>query len=129
MTSPEATALTAGAEGLGRRVCQAKYDQQPQGDPARVGEHDVAARLLGHHPCVHEQARRTAVKEVQLRHVNDDELTANRGCREDRKTGWSADASEAELDELDTAARAHLQNPHTITMYGPLFLVWARRSA
>lgn len=38
-------------------------------------------------------------------------------------------ASEAELDELDTAARAHVQDPDTITMYGLLFLVWARRSA
>jgi SAM-dependent methyltransferase len=38
-------------------------------------------------------------------------------------------ASEAELDELDAAARAHVQDPHTITIYGLLFLVWARRSA
>ncbi len=38
-------------------------------------------------------------------------------------------ASEIELDDLDTAARAHVQDPHTITMYGLLFLVWARRSA
>jgi SAM-dependent methyltransferase len=38
-------------------------------------------------------------------------------------------ASGSELDELDTAARAHVRDPHTITMYGLLFMVWARRSA
>ena len=36
-------------------------------------------------------------------------------------------ASAAELDELDTAARAHLDNPHTVVIYGLLFLTWARK--
>jgi hypothetical protein len=36
-------------------------------------------------------------------------------------------ASEAELDELDTAARAHLTDPRTLTMSGLLFLTWARK--
>jgi ubiquinone/menaquinone biosynthesis C-methylase UbiE len=36
-------------------------------------------------------------------------------------------ASAAELDELDTAARAHLQDPHTIVISGLLFLTWARK--
>lgn len=36
-------------------------------------------------------------------------------------------ATEAELDELDTAARTHVQDPDTITMVGLLFLVWARK--
>jgi SAM-dependent methyltransferase len=36
-------------------------------------------------------------------------------------------ASAAELDELDTAARAHLQDPHTIVIYGLLFLTWGRK--
>jgi SAM-dependent methyltransferase len=38
-------------------------------------------------------------------------------------------ASGAELDELDAAARGHVQDAQTITMYGLLVLVWARRSA
>jgi SAM-dependent methyltransferase len=38
-------------------------------------------------------------------------------------------ASEAELDELDAAARAHLEDPRTIVMSGLLFLVWARKPA
>ena len=36
-------------------------------------------------------------------------------------------ASAAELDELDTAARAHLQDPHTIVISGLLFLTWGRK--
>jgi SAM-dependent methyltransferase len=36
-------------------------------------------------------------------------------------------ASTAELDELDTAARAHLQDPHTIVISGLLFLTWGRK--
>jgi ubiquinone/menaquinone biosynthesis C-methylase UbiE len=36
-------------------------------------------------------------------------------------------ASAAELDELDTAARAHLQDPHTLVISGLLFLTWARK--
>jgi ubiquinone/menaquinone biosynthesis C-methylase UbiE len=36
-------------------------------------------------------------------------------------------ASAAELDELDTAARAYLQDPHTIVISGLLFLTWARK--
>jgi ubiquinone/menaquinone biosynthesis C-methylase UbiE len=36
-------------------------------------------------------------------------------------------ASAAELDELDTTARAHLQDPHTIVISGLLFLTWARK--
>ena len=35
-------------------------------------------------------------------------------------------ASAAELDELDTAARAHLDDPHTLVNYGMLFLTWGR---
>lgn len=38
-------------------------------------------------------------------------------------------ASEAELDELDAAARAHLDDPRTIVVSGLLFLVWARKPA
>jgi SAM-dependent methyltransferase len=38
-------------------------------------------------------------------------------------------ASEAELDELDAAARAHLDNPCTVTISGLLFLVWGRKPA
>ena len=38
-------------------------------------------------------------------------------------------ASEAELDELDAAARAHLDDPQTIAVFGHLFLVWARKPA
>jgi ubiquinone/menaquinone biosynthesis C-methylase UbiE len=36
-------------------------------------------------------------------------------------------ASAAELNELDTAARAHLQDPHTLVISGLLFLTWARK--
>jgi SAM-dependent methyltransferase len=35
-------------------------------------------------------------------------------------------ASMAELDELDAAARAHLQDPHTVVIAGLLFLTWGR---
>jgi SAM-dependent methyltransferase len=38
-------------------------------------------------------------------------------------------ASAAELDELDTAARSHLQEPHTIVISGLLFLTWGRKPA
>lgn len=37
-------------------------------------------------------------------------------------------ASVAELNELDTAARAHLNDPHTIVMSGLLFLTWGRKT-
>jgi SAM-dependent methyltransferase len=36
-------------------------------------------------------------------------------------------ASAAELDEMDTAARAHLDDPHTVVQYGLLFLTWGRK--
>jgi ubiquinone/menaquinone biosynthesis C-methylase UbiE len=36
-------------------------------------------------------------------------------------------ATAAELDELDAAARAHLDNPHTVVMSGLLFLTWGRK--
>jgi SAM-dependent methyltransferase len=35
--------------------------------------------------------------------------------------------SAAELDELDAAARAHLNDPDTITISGLLFLAWGRK--
>ncbi len=38
-------------------------------------------------------------------------------------------ASEAELDELDASARAHLDDPRTIAVFGLLFLAWARKPA
>ncbi|HEX9539661.1 MAG TPA: methyltransferase domain-containing protein [Streptosporangiaceae bacterium] len=38
-------------------------------------------------------------------------------------------ASEAELDELDAAARAHLDDPRTIAISGLLFLAWGRKPA
>jgi ubiquinone/menaquinone biosynthesis C-methylase UbiE len=38
-------------------------------------------------------------------------------------------ADEDELDELDAAARPHLQDPHTVVMSGLLFLVWGRKPA
>jgi SAM-dependent methyltransferase len=38
-------------------------------------------------------------------------------------------ASEAELKELDTAARAHLDDPHTVAVFGFLFLAWGRKPA
>ena len=36
-------------------------------------------------------------------------------------------ATAAELDELDAAARAHLDHPHTVVMSGLLFLTWGRK--
>jgi len=36
-------------------------------------------------------------------------------------------ATAAELDELDAAARAHLNDPHTVVMSGLLFLTWGRK--
>jgi hypothetical protein len=36
-------------------------------------------------------------------------------------------ASAAELDELDTAARAHLEDPRTVVISGLLFLTWGRK--
>ena len=36
-------------------------------------------------------------------------------------------ASATELDELDSAARAHLQDPHTIVISGLLYLTWGRK--
>jgi hypothetical protein len=36
-------------------------------------------------------------------------------------------ATAAELDELDAAARAHLDDPHTVVMSGLLFLTWGRK--
>lgn len=38
-------------------------------------------------------------------------------------------ASAAELDELDAAARAHLDDPHTVVMSHPFFLTWGRKPA
>jgi ubiquinone/menaquinone biosynthesis C-methylase UbiE len=38
-------------------------------------------------------------------------------------------ASEAELDEVDAAARAHLADPGTVAVSGLLFLTWARKPA
>jgi SAM-dependent methyltransferase len=38
-------------------------------------------------------------------------------------------ASEAELNELDAAARAHLDDPRTVAMFGLLFLAWGRKPA
>ena len=38
-------------------------------------------------------------------------------------------ASSGELDELDTAARVHLDDPRTIVMSGLLFLTWGRKPA
>ena len=38
-------------------------------------------------------------------------------------------ASAAELDELDAAARPHLEDPRTVVMSGLLFLVWGRKPA
>jgi ubiquinone/menaquinone biosynthesis C-methylase UbiE len=35
-------------------------------------------------------------------------------------------ASAEELDELDAAARAHLEDPATVVVYGLLFLTWGR---
>ena len=36
-------------------------------------------------------------------------------------------ATAGELDELDAAARAHLDHPHTVVMSGLLFLTWGRK--
>jgi len=36
-------------------------------------------------------------------------------------------ATATELDDLDAAARAHLDNPHTVVMSGLLFLIWRRK--
>ena len=36
-------------------------------------------------------------------------------------------ASAAELDELDTAARAHIEDPDTVVISGLLFLTWGRK--
>ena len=36
-------------------------------------------------------------------------------------------ASQPELDELDAAARAHLDDPRTIVISGFLFLAWGRK--
>jgi hypothetical protein len=36
-------------------------------------------------------------------------------------------ASVAELDELDAAARAHLEDPRTVVISGLLFLTWGRK--
>ena len=38
-------------------------------------------------------------------------------------------ASAAELDELDAAARVHLDDPYTVVMSGLLFLTWGRKPA
>jgi SAM-dependent methyltransferase len=38
-------------------------------------------------------------------------------------------ASEAELEELDTVARAHLDDPSTVAVLGLLFLAWGRKPA
>jgi len=38
-------------------------------------------------------------------------------------------ADEEELDGLDAAARAHVEDPRTVVMSGLLFLVWGRRPA
>lgn len=36
-------------------------------------------------------------------------------------------ASAAELDELDAAARTHLEDPHTVVISGLLFLTWGHK--
>lgn len=36
-------------------------------------------------------------------------------------------ASAAELEELDAAARAHLEDPHTVVVFGLLYLAWGRK--
>jgi hypothetical protein len=38
-------------------------------------------------------------------------------------------AGEAELEEWDADARAHLEDPSTVAMSGLLFLTWARKPA
>jgi pimeloyl-ACP methyl ester carboxylesterase len=45
-----------------------------------------------------------------------------------RQASWLLNpASAAELDELDAAARAHLENPHTVVISGLLYLTWGRK--
>jgi len=36
-------------------------------------------------------------------------------------------ATPSELDELDAAARVHLNDPRTVAMSGLLFLTWGRK--
>jgi hypothetical protein len=36
-------------------------------------------------------------------------------------------ATATELDKLDSAARAHIQDPHTIAISGLLYLIWGRK--
>jgi hypothetical protein len=36
-------------------------------------------------------------------------------------------ATPSELDELDAAARVHLNDPRTVVMSGLLFLTWGRK--
>jgi hypothetical protein len=36
-------------------------------------------------------------------------------------------ATGAELDELDAAARAHVQDPHAVVISGLFFLTWGRK--
>ena len=36
-------------------------------------------------------------------------------------------ATGTELDELDAAARAHVQDPHVVVISGLLFLTWGRK--
>ena len=36
-------------------------------------------------------------------------------------------ASEAELEDLDAAARAHLEDPNTVAVSGLMYLVWGRK--
>jgi SAM-dependent methyltransferase len=38
-------------------------------------------------------------------------------------------AGETELDELDAAARAHLDDPRTVAVSGLLFMAWGRKTA
>jgi SAM-dependent methyltransferase len=38
-------------------------------------------------------------------------------------------ASAAELEDLDSAARSHLGDPHSVAMFGLLFLTWGRKPA
>jgi hypothetical protein len=38
-------------------------------------------------------------------------------------------ATEAELDELDAAARAHLSDPPTVSISALMFLAWGRKPA
>jgi ubiquinone/menaquinone biosynthesis C-methylase UbiE len=36
-------------------------------------------------------------------------------------------ADEAELEEMDAEARAHLHDPRTVAIYGPMFQAWGRK--